>query len=103
MMFKKLMMCSFAAIQLFFVEPISATLMIDDDFYVGKIPGKEFRGGKELWLVMERINENNHWDWLDYLSSQRKDANPRVPDPQLIKLTDGSGHAQCVLKGGEDY
>jgi hypothetical protein len=74
---------------------------VDDNFYTGKIPGKD------LCIVMERVNDANIQLWRRYAeiqsspyvadqASQRCDINGQLF--QKGSLIDGSGHFKKILE-----
>lgn len=90
----------------FFIAPVLGVQKMSDDFYIGKIPGKELRGGKELWLAMERVTDDNIASWKKYIKIQtmprgigvafaRIDENGKAMQKGM--LGDGSYHFKAVL------
>lgn len=74
-------------------EYASKIKQLDDDLYYGKITGKN------LWAVMERVNENNYRMWENYGTVQSGSRAADFARNFMPTYTnDGSGHFHEVLK-----
>jgi hypothetical protein len=75
--------------------------IVDDHFYVGEVPGKDLR------IVMERVNKENIELWRNYAQTQNWDRAVSIVSArcdengeklQKGSLSDGSGHFLEILK-----